>query len=128
MTDASAPSPSHAAECIDVSETLARVGDKWSMVLVLLLRGGTLRFGELKRRVPGISQRMLTLTLRGLEREGLVQRTLHPAVPPKVEYQLTALGRSLSHPIEALGAWAKEHEAEVRAAREAYDARDPGSA
>lgn len=91
-------------------------------MLVLLLQSGTRRFGELKRLVPGISQRMLTLTLRGLERDGYVKRTYHPTVPPRVEYELTVLGHSLSEPIAALGVWALAHEAEIRSARSAYDA------
>jgi len=113
----------HTSSCFGVNETLARIGEKWSMLLVLLLRGGTRRFSELKRVVPGISQRMLTLTLRSLERDGLVKRTLHPAIPPRVDYELTALGHSLSQPIAALGDWAKEHEDEIRAARSGFDAQ-----
>ena len=113
----------HTPACVDVSETLARVSDKWSVPLVLLLRGGTRRFGELTRLVPAISQRMLTLTLRGLERDGFVKRTFYPAVPPRVDYELTPLGHSLSKPIEALGDWAKDHEDKVRAARREFDAK-----
>ena len=107
--------------CFGVSETLARLGDKWSMLLVLHLGHGTQRFGELKRLISPISQRMLTLSLRNLERDGLVKRTLHPSVPPRVDYELTALGRSLREPIEALGVWAISNEQQVRAARRAFD-------
>ncbi|MET0388657.1 MAG: helix-turn-helix domain-containing protein [Polyangiales bacterium] len=114
----------HLPLCIGVSDMLARLGDKWNMLLVLLLRGETKRFGELKRLVPGISQRMLTRTLRHLERDGLVKRTYHPTVPPRVDYELTPLGRSLSAHIDALGAWARAHEAEIRSARQDFDAQD----
>ena len=114
----------HTPACFAVFETLARIGDKWGMVLLLFLRDGSRRFGELKRRVPGISQRMLTLTLRNLERDGLVERSVHPSVPPRVDYQLTPLGHSMCEPIEALGVWAKEHASEVRAARQRFDSRD----
>jgi DNA-binding HxlR family transcriptional regulator len=113
----------YATSCSVVGDMLARLGDKWSMLLVLLLRSGTKRFGELKLLVPGISQRMLTRTLRSLERDGLVKRTHHPTVPPRVDYELTALGHPLSEPVEALGAWSKAHEAEIRAARHDFDAR-----
>jgi len=116
----------HGSTCIGVSEMPARLGDKWSMLLVLLLRSGRRRFGELKRLVRGISQRMLTLTLRNLERDGLVKRTYHPTVPPRVDYELTELGRSLSEPIATLGAWAKVHEDEIRSARNGFDARGQG--
>lgn len=102
---------------------MPRLGDKWSMQLVLLLRSGTKRFGEVKRLVPAISQRMLTRTLRNLERDALVQRTYHPSVPPRVEYALTSLGHSLSEPIEALGAWATAHESDIQSARREFDAR-----
>lgn len=109
------------SQCFGVSETLARLGDKWSMQIVLLLGHGTHRFGELKRQLSGISQRMLTLSLRGLERDGLVKRTLYPTVPPRVDYELTELGWSLRMPIEALGIWAVTHEPDVKAARRAFD-------
>jgi len=89
--------------CQAVSEVLARVGDKWSVLVVSILGRGPMRFNELKRTVDGISQRMLTLTLRALERDGLVTRTVFPSVPPRVEYELTSLGRSLLAPVSALG-------------------------
>ena len=111
------------ADCRAVNTVLARVGDKWSVLIVALLGDGPKRFNEIKRMVGGISQRMLTLTLRGLERDGLVTRTVFPTVPPRVDYELTALGRSLWRPVEALGAWARANQAEIEAARRRFDAR-----
>ena len=104
-------------ECNTIRETLDRVGDRWSIYVVAQLRDGPLRFNALKRSVEGISQRMLTLTLRSLERDGLVVRTVHPTNPPQVEYALTALGETLLQPIIALISWAEEHRTEVRGAR-----------
>src|SRR6185369_15418765 len=105
-------------------EVLNRIGDKWSVyVLHVLGDAGTLRFNELRSEVDGISQRMLTVTLRGLERDGLVARTIYPEVPPRVEYSLTSLGITLRQLIRGLVAWAGEPVAEVEAARAAYDAR-----
>jgi DNA-binding HxlR family transcriptional regulator len=103
-------------------EILDRVGDKWSLVLIYLLAGRTMRFMELRRAIPQISQRMLTVTLRHLERDGLVQRTAYPTVPVTVEYCLTGLGCTLLQTINALIQWVVEHEPEVEAARAAYDA------
>ena len=94
------------ARCRAVYSILARIGDKWSVLVVMSLADDTFRFNELKRLVDGISQRMLTLTLRGLERDGLVERTFYPTIPPKVSYALTELGRSLREPVGALGQWA----------------------
>ena len=111
------------SDCRAVSSVLARVGDKWTVLIVALLGDGPKRFNEIKRMVGGISQRMLTLTLRGLERDGLVTRTVFPTVPPRVDYELTALGRSLWRPVEALGAWARANQAEIAAARRRFDAR-----
>jgi DNA-binding HxlR family transcriptional regulator len=114
-------------DCRAVSGVLARVGDKWTVLIVALLGDGPKRFNEMKRMVGGISQRMLTLTLRGLERDGLVTRTVFATVPPRVDYELTELGRSLWRPVEALGAWARANQDEVETARKAFDARkDPG--
>src|SRR3974390_2698660 len=93
-------------DCRAVSDVLARVGDKWSVLVVTLLGKGPRRFNELRRAIGGISQRMLTLTLRGLERDGLVTRTVYPTVPPRVDYGLTTLGRDLLVPVSALGEWA----------------------
>ena len=109
--------------CKPVNELLSRIGDKWSVLVVMLLGNGPKRFNEMRRLVGGISQRMLTLTLRGLERDGFVTRTVYPTIPPRVEYDLTDLGRSLREPISHLGEWAFAHRAEVDAARIAYDTR-----
>jgi DNA-binding HxlR family transcriptional regulator len=111
------------SDCKAVSGVLARVGDKWSVLIVALLGDGPKRFNEIKRMVGGISQRMLTLTLRGLERDGLVTRTVFPTVPPRVDYELTELGRSLWRPVEALSVWARANQAEIEAARGRFDAR-----
>ncbi len=111
------------SDCRAVSAVLARVGDKWSVLIVSLLGDGPKRFSEIKRMVGGISQRMLTLTLRGLERDGLVTRTVFPTIPPRVDYELTALGRSLWEPVEALSAWARRNQGEIEAARRKFDAR-----
>ena len=105
-------------------EMLVRVADKWSMYVIhVLADAGTVRFSELRRRVDGVSQRMLTVPLRGLERDGLVRRTMHPEVPPRVEYSLTPLGATLREIVRELIAWSGAHLAEVDAARARYDAR-----
>lgn len=109
--------------CRAVSEVLARVGDKWTVLVVSTLGRGPLRFNALKRAIGGISQRMLTLTLRALERDGLVTRTIFPSVPPRVDYELTQLGRSLLVPVSALAAWAIEHRGAIDAARRQFDSR-----
>lgn len=109
--------------CPAVREVLNRVGDKWSVQIVALLGSGALRFGELKRAIEGISQRMLTLTLRGLERDGLVTRTVFPEIPPRVDYALTKLGKTLLEPIEALAAWAAQYRTAIQAARDRFDKR-----
>jgi DNA-binding HxlR family transcriptional regulator len=111
------------AGCRNVQPVLSRVGDKWSVLIVMILAAGPRRFNELKRQIDGISQRMLTLTLRGLERDGLVSRTVEASVPPRVTYALTELGESLREPVEALGAWAIAHIACIRAAQGRFDAR-----
>ena len=108
--------------CRGVSDVLSRVGDKWSVLIVMLLGKGPRRFNELKRMIGGISQRMLTLTLRGLERDGLVTRTVFPTIPPRVDYELTPLGRSLWEPAKALGRWAQAHRTEIERARTSFDA------
>src|SRR5215218_2539954 len=103
---------------------LVRVADKWSMYVIhVLAETGTVRFSELRRRIDGVSQRMLTVTLRGLERDGLVRRTMHPEVPPRVEYELTPLGKTLRDIVGELIAWSGAHLAEVDAARARYDLR-----
>ncbi len=104
-------------------QVLDRIGDRWTVLAFVHLQSGPLRFSELARRIEGISQKMLTQTLRGLERDGLVRRTVHPEVPPRVEYALTDLGRTLSGPIAALDTWARTHLPDVLAARERYDTR-----
>lgn len=115
--------PDHeSSDCHAVNSVLARIGDKWSVLIIMLLGGGARRFNEIKRMVGGISQRMLTLTLRGLERDGLVTRTVFPTVPPRVEYELTPLGHSLWQPVEALGLWARVNKGEIATARAKFDA------
>lgn len=109
------------AECRATREILDRVGDKWSVLVVVSLSEGPQRFGELKRALEGISQRMLTVTVRGLERDGLLSRTVHPTNPPQVEYALTELGKSLLQPVAALATWAQENRAAVYSARKRYE-------
>jgi len=109
-------------ECLAIREVLARVGDKWTVLVVSLLGQRPMRFNELRRAVEGVSQRMLTLTLRGLERDGFVTRTVYPTVPPKVEYALTDLGRSLLVPVQALSDWARAHRSAMEMARQRFDA------
>lgn len=99
---------------------LDRIGDRWTVLVIGTLDEGPRRFSEIGRRIDGISQKMLTQTLRGLEHDGLVKRTQYPEIPPRVEYELTALGQSLQDPLRALEAWANEHMAEVLAARGAH--------
>ena len=110
------------SSCRRVTPVLNRVGDKWSMQVVMQLAQGSKRFTELKRALDGVSQRMLTLTLRGLERDGLVSRHVTPTIPPRVDYELTELGTSLREPVRALGAWALEHINCIWAAQQRYDA------
>ena len=113
------------ANCSAMSDVLSRIGDKWSVMVVgMLSRNGTLRFNELKRLINGVSQRMLTLTLRNLERDGLVTRTIFPEVPPRVEYSLTEMGKTLDGPISKLWDWSAEHHTAIIDAREIYDARE----
>jgi DNA-binding HxlR family transcriptional regulator len=115
------------ADCPATREILNRVGDKWSVLVVVLLGEATMRFSALKRAIDGISQRMLTSTLRGLERDGLVSRTVHPTNPPQVEYALTKLGRTLLAPVSVLAQWAQGHRAEVQRARDAFELTRRGS-
>jgi DNA-binding HxlR family transcriptional regulator len=107
----------------EVRQILDRIADKWSLLAIALLEGRTLRFTELQRQIDGISQRMLTVTLRQLERDGLVERTVYPVVPPRVEYTLTPLGATLHATINTLVTWTEAHQSEIAAARAAYDAR-----
>jgi DNA-binding HxlR family transcriptional regulator len=113
-------------DCDRVAEVLRRVGDKWSVLIVVLLNLGPRRFNDLKRSIPGISQRMLTLTLRSLERDGLVDRTVTACIPPHVTYGLTALGRSLSIPITALCEWSEANVDLIGAARSRFERREAG--
>ena len=110
-----------AQSCRPVTDILSRVGDKWSVMIVMLLGPGPRRFSEIKRAINGISQRMLTLTLRGLERDGLATRTVTPTIPPRVDYELTPLGQSLRCPIDALGEWAFANRDEIEVARARFD-------
>ena len=114
------PRPDETATC-ELRDLLDRLGDKWSLLVVELLGEGTRRFTELRRDIEGISQRMLTLTLRRLERDGLVTRTVHAVVPPRVDYALTPLGRSLLDAIAPLVTWTRSHRSEIAAARTTYD-------
>ena len=110
-------------QCANVSEVLSRVGDKWSVLVIMMLADGPRRFNELRRMIGGVSQRMLTLTLRGLERDGLVTRTQFPTIPPRVDYALTALGQSLREPVGALGQWAFKNHPAIATARQGFDAK-----
>jgi DNA-binding HxlR family transcriptional regulator len=108
------------ADCVATREILSLIGDKWSVMVIVNLGDGTQRFSDLKRAIEGISQRMLTLTLRGLERDGLVTRTVFPTIPPRVDYELTRLGRTLLGPVTVLATWAQRHKPEIQRAREAF--------
>lgn len=114
----------HREDCL-VRDVLARVGDKWTVFVIHLLGGGTMRFSELRRSIDGISQRMLTVTLRGLERDGLVEREVFPQIPPRVEYSLTPLGASLREVVGMLVAWSDDHTHDIATARDRYDHREP---
>ena len=111
----------------EIRDLLDRLADKWSLLVVELLGEGTQRFSQLRREIDGISQRMLTLTLRRLERDGLVRRTVHAVVPPRVDYDLTPLGATLLEAVEPLVAWTRDHRDEIAAARSDYDERDPAT-
>ena len=116
------PRNSSPASCQATCDVLARIGDKWSMYIVGLLGDGPLRFSEIKRQIDGISQRMLTLTLRSLERDGLVTRTASTGTPARVDYELTKLGRTLLEPVSQVVTWAGKHASEIHASRERFDA------
>jgi DNA-binding HxlR family transcriptional regulator len=113
-------------DCRAVSEVLARVGDKWTVLVVSTLGDGPKRFNELRKALGSISQRMLTLTLRGLERDGLVTRTVFPTNPPRVDYELTRLGRSLLEPVSELGSWARKNRPAIQDARQRFDTAGNG--
>ena len=108
-------------ECRTIGDLLSRIGDKWSVLVVGSLADGSLRFNELRREIPSVSQRMLTLTLRGLERDGMVSRTVTPSIPPRVDYELTKLGRSLLGPVTALTDWAIANMSEIHQAQQRFD-------
>jgi DNA-binding HxlR family transcriptional regulator len=110
-------------QCNQVTSILSRIGDKWSVLVVVLLGDGSLRFNELRRTINGISQRMLTLTLRGLERDGFLTRTVFPTIPPRVDYELTPLGFSLLEPAREMGMWAIQNAAVIQEARSRFDAK-----
>ncbi|MGO4166073.1 winged helix-turn-helix transcriptional regulator [Novosphingobium sp. YAF33] len=125
---AAAPDMVHSAgACRVIGDILSRVGDKWSMLVVMTLLEGDRHFNELKRAIDGISQQMLSRTLRALERDGLVLRTVHPSVPVRVEYALSDLGRSLSLPVKELGAWAFANRPAIEASRNFFDSRSADS-
>ncbi len=113
-------------DCRAVSEVLSRVGDKWTVLVVSTLGDGPKRFNELRKALGSISQRMLTLTLRALERDGLVTRTVFPTIPPRVDYELTKLGRSLLEPVTELSLWARRNRASIVEARRKFDAVQGG--
>ncbi|WP_181794710.1 helix-turn-helix domain-containing protein [Streptomyces sp. WELS2] len=110
-------------EGCEVRQILDRVADKWSLLVIALLENRSLRFNQLRHSIEGISQRMLTVTLRQLERDGLVRRTVHPVVPPRVDYELTPLGVTLHDTIQALVDWTEQHQEEIAMARAEYDRR-----
>jgi DNA-binding HxlR family transcriptional regulator len=114
-------SPGVSGQCRRMSSVLTIVGDKWTVMLVMVLIERPRRFNDIKRTIGGISQQMLTRTLKALERDGMVSRTVHPTVPPQVEYALTPLGHSLAKPLRALGAWAGAHLEQIDANRLRYD-------
>ena len=121
-TEVTVKTPDHASQdCRAVSSVLARVGDKWSVLIIVLSGKSPKRFNEIKRTVGGISQRMLTLTLRGLERDGLVKRTQFLTIPPRVIYELTPLGRSLGKAVAPLGTWAQGHIKHIAKAQTEFD-------
>jgi DNA-binding HxlR family transcriptional regulator len=115
------------AEACPVQEVLERVAGKWSILIMVAATAGPIRFTELERAIPSVSRRMLTLTLRNLERDGLVTRTVYPTVPPKVEYELTPIARELRAALLSLTDWAEHHRTAIMAARQSYDARVSGS-
>ena len=114
--------------CRTISDLLSRIGDKWSVLVVTTLGNGSRRFNELRREIPSVSQRMLTLTLRNLERDGLVSRKVTPSIPPRVDYALTELGMSLLTPLEGLANWAMGNVGAIHAAQARYDRGLDGAA
>ena len=114
--------------CRTISSLLARIGDKWTVLVVTTLAQGSKRFNELRREIPSVSQRMLTLTLRNLERDGLVSRTVTPTIPPRVDYELTELGHSLVGPLHGIEEWALAHVEDIHAAQTSFDAEQDAKA
>lgn len=126
MTDTAVvdvPVRREAGACLKVTQVLSRIGDKWTVLVIIMLRERGYRFNELKRAIDGISQRMLTLTLRNMERDGLVTRTVTPSIPPRVDYELTDVGMSLADPVKMLGEWAFQNLTRIASAQASYDAR-----
>jgi DNA-binding HxlR family transcriptional regulator len=121
-----APVRRETAACLKVTQVLSRIGDKWTVLIIIMLQERAYRFNELRRGIDGISQRMLTLTLRNMERDGLVTRTVTPSIPPRVDYELTDVGVSLAGPVKILGEWAFENLKQIAAAQASYDARADG--
>lgn len=121
LSNTDVPNGHNQEACRPIRHVLERVGDKWSLLIVYQLSAGKLRFNELRRALPGISQRMLTYSLRELERDGLVLRTVIPSVPPRVDYEVTPLGATLLAPVEGLIDWALAHQDEMEAARSRFD-------
>ena len=115
-------SPITAVDCRQISEILGRTGDKWTVLIIVVLHDRAHRFNEVKRAIKGISQQMLARTLKNLERDGMVSRTVRPTVPPQVEYALTILGQSLAVPVAAMGMWARDNLAVINQQRAKYDA------
>lgn len=115
------------ADCRALGGILDRIGDKWTVMVVGLLSHGPMRFNQIQRTIGGVSHRMLTLTLRGLERDGLVTRTVYPTIPPKVEYALTPIGVSLIAPLRGLSDWVNVHRTSIEAARADHDRRGPAT-
>ncbi len=121
VVEADASGQAGAAECRGLAQIIDRVGGKWTVMVVGNLSAGPMRFNALMRAIPGVSHRMLTLTLRGLQRDGLVQRTAFATIPPRVDYELTDLGLSLTEPLARLAAWAGAKRRQIEKAREDYD-------
>jgi DNA-binding HxlR family transcriptional regulator len=126
MLDAVPVSEDPHADCRSLGQVLDRIGNKWTIMAVGALSHGPLRFNALLRRIGGVSHRMLTLTLRGLERDGLVKRTAFATIPPRVDYELTPLGHSLIGPLSTLSQWGRDHRTEIEQARTEFDQRAPG--
>jgi len=118
----------HGAACMTVSDVLSRIGDKWTVLVIVTLSRGSLRFSEIEREIGNISKKMLTSTLRALERDGMVERAVTPTRPPRVDYTLTELGRELREPLMALGEWARINAGRIEQARRRFDRTETGGA